>query len=696
MNQSQNNKVTARHLRRNAYLYIRQSTLRQVFENTESTRRQYALRQRALALGWSEEQLIIIDSDLGQSGASAVDREGFQRLVTEVGMGRAGIVLGLEVSRLARNSSDWHRLLEICALTGTLILDEDGIYDPCHFNDRLLLGMKGAMSEAELHVLQSRLQGGLLNKARRGQLALILPIGFSYDAAQRVTLDPDTQVQDSIRLFFDTFRRTGSAWATVKAFRADGLLFPHRIHRGPHKGELEWLPLETAQALNILHNPRYAGAFVFGRTRMRKKADGGVFYERLPKEEWQVILRDTHVGYITWEQYQENERRLREGAQSYGHERRRSPVREGAALLQGIVICGLCGRRMTVRYRTRSGRSFPDYRCQRESIDACAPECQSIPGARIDEVIGELLLTTMTPVALEVALAVQAELRAQAEQADQLRRQAVERARYEAELAQRRYLQVDPANRLVAGALETEWNTKLRVLEEVRQEYERRQQTDQLLLDERQRGRVVALATDFPRLWRDPRTPARERKRLVRLLLEDVTLTRGEKIKVQVRFKGGRCETLELPLPPTIEQVRKTDPAVIAEIDHLLDRHIDSEIAALLNEREMVSGAKLSFTAETVRRLRRSYGLRSRYQRLRAGGLLTKQEIAQRLGITPGTVEKWQHGGRLRAVPYNEKNECLYENPGPVAPRKYQKRRYWQAVPEEHTSDTTYEVQYEA
>jgi DNA-binding transcriptional regulator YiaG len=311
-------------------------------------------------------------------------------------------------------------------------------------------------------------------------------------------------------------------------------------------------------------------------------------------------------------------------------------------------------------------------------------------------VIGGLLLTTMTPVALEVALAVQDELRAQAEQADQLRHKAVERARYEAELAQRRYLQVDPANRLVASALETEWNTKLRVLEEVRQEYERRQQTDQMLLDERQRARVVTLATDFPRLWSDPRTPARERKRLARLLLEDVTLKRGEKIKVQVRFKGGRCETLELPLPPTIGQMRKTDPAVVAEIDHLLDRHTDSEIAALLNEREMVSGAKLTFTAETVRRLRRSYGLRSRYQRLREAGLLTKQEIAQRLGITPGTVAKWQQGGRLRAVPYNEKNECLYENPGPVAPRKYQKRKRWEAGLEEHASDPTYEVQYEA
>ncbi len=277
-------KVQANHLKRNAYLYVRQSTLRQVFENTESTKRQYGLRQRAIALGWSEERIIVIDTDLGQSGASSADREGFQRLVAEVGVGHAGIVLGLEVSRLARNSTDWHRLLEICAITDTLILDEDGIYDPAHFNDRLLLGLKGTMSEAELHVLRARLQGGILNKARRGELEMRPPVGLLYNAEGVLGLDPDQQVQQCLRWLFETFRRTGSAMATARAARHQGLAFPRRCGKGPHKGELLWTGLDHSHVLRILHNPRYAGAFVYGRTHNRKTVDGSTRLRKVPRD----------------------------------------------------------------------------------------------------------------------------------------------------------------------------------------------------------------------------------------------------------------------------------------------------------------------------------------------------------------------------------------------------------------------------
>ena len=307
MNACAPEKVNAGHLRRNAYLYVRQSTMRQVFENTESTKRQYALRQRAIALGWAAEQVVVIDSDLGQSGASAVDREGFQRLVTEVSLGKAGIVLGLEVSRLARNSTDWHRLLEICALSDTLILDEDGIYDPAHFNDRLLLGLKGTMSEAELHVLKARLQGGILNKARRGELESPLPVGFVYNASHQAVMDPDSQVQTSLRFFFETFRRTGSAMATVKAFRGQAVLFPRRLKKGPHKGDLLWTELTHSRTLQVLHNPRYAGAFVYGRTRTRAQADGKDHLQKRPRGEW-ILLRGVHAGYVSWQEYEENER----------------------------------------------------------------------------------------------------------------------------------------------------------------------------------------------------------------------------------------------------------------------------------------------------------------------------------------------------------------------------------------------------
>ena len=301
---SQSTAVTADHLRRCACLYVRQSSLQQVHDHQESTARQYALKRRALALGWAADQIVVVDEDLGISGASAAERTGFQRVVADVGLGRVGVVMGLEVSRLARNSSDWHRLLEICALSETLILDEDGIYDPAHFNDRLLLGLKGTMSEAELHVLRARLIGGQLNKARRGELWMRPPLGMVFDAGGKLMLDPDEQVQGAVRLVFETFRRTGSAGAVVRYFREQEVAWPRRVVKGPRKGALVFGELERDRVLGILHNPRYAGAYVFGRTRQRKiRPVGQAWYRRLPREEWKVFLPDAHPGYITWEQF---------------------------------------------------------------------------------------------------------------------------------------------------------------------------------------------------------------------------------------------------------------------------------------------------------------------------------------------------------------------------------------------------------
>lgn len=342
-------KVSAQHLERGAYLYVRQSSLRQVLNNTESGQRQYALRQRASALGWSSDRIVVINQDQGQSGVSAADREGFQRLVAEVGMGRAGIVLGLEVSRLARNSADWHRLLELCAMSDTLILDKDGLYDPNDFNDRLLLGLKGQMSEAEVHFIRARLRGGQLSKARRGELRMALPVGLVYDPADKVVLDPDTSVQHALRHLFDTFERTGSARAVVHAFNQDGLLFPVRVRTGEHKGELAWMPLRHWRVLRTLHNPRCAGAFAYGRKRTRKTADGKVTFQELPRDQW-MLIQDAHPGYISFEQYERNLTTLQQNAQAHGEERAAGPPRERVALLQGIAICGRCGRRMTVRY----------------------------------------------------------------------------------------------------------------------------------------------------------------------------------------------------------------------------------------------------------------------------------------------------------------------------------------------------------
>ena len=687
-------KVTAAHLKRNAYLYIRQSTLRQVLENSESTKRQYALRDRAVALGWALDRIITIDSDLGQSGASAIDREGFQRLVAEVGVGKAGIVLGLEVSRLARNSTDWHRLLEICALTDTLILDEDGIYDPAHFNDRLLLGLKGTMSEAELHVLRARLLGGILNKARRGELKSPLPVGFAYDAEDHVVLDPDKQVQQSIRFFFETFHRTGSACGVVKAFRQQALLFPRRLKKGPRKGDLLWAELEHSQALRVLHNPRYAGAFIYGRTRTRKKADGSECWSKLPREQW-VLVPGMHAGYIGWEEYEANQRRLQENAQALGAERRRSPPHQGPALLQGIVLCGICGCRMGVRYHDRNGRRVPDYVCQREAIQQARPVCQHIVGEHIDKVISEVLVQTMTPLALEIALTVQQELQTRLEDADRLRHKRVDRARYETELAQRRYMSVDPANRLVADTLEADWNQKLRALAEAQEECERQQRADRDAIGEQQREAVMALSRDFQRVWDNPNTPDRERKRIVRLLLEDVTLVRREQITVHIRFRGGVTQSFTLPLPQSAAQLRKTKPAVIAEIDRLLNTNTEREIAAILNKNGFRSGEGKPFDRSIVVRLRYAYNLKDRFSRLRAGGFITMEEIGSKLDVLPCTVKKWRDKGLLRAHRYNDKGECLYESPDVLLPTKGAHKRSYLAAKELASHDSN-EVQCEA
>ena len=684
-------KIKAEHLCRDAWLYIRQSTVRQVFENTESTQRQYALRQRAVALGWPTERIHVIDSDLGHSGAER-DREGFQQLVAEVSLGRAGIVMGLEVSRLARNSMDWHRLLEICALSETLILDEDGIYNPGHFNDRLLLGLKGTMSEAELHVMHARLQGGLLNAARRGELKMRLPIGLTYDDEDHPILDPDKQTQGALRLLFETFGRCGSATATVKAFREQGFKFPTRANAGPGKGQILWGELRHSQVLRILHNPRYAGAFVFGRSRSRKGMDGHSHVQKLPRDQWQIVLLDAHVGYIKWETFEANQQRLRENAQAHAEDRRKGPPREGVALLQGIVLCGQCGRRMGVRYKTLGQRLVPNYMCQRQGIEHGRPICQQVPGAGVDEAIGRLLLEVVTPINLEVALAVEQELRTRIQEADILRRQQVERARYEVDLARRRYQRVDPDNRLVADVLEAEWNEKLRALQAAQDEYERQSQSDQQCLNEKQKASIRTLAEDFPRVWNDRATPQRERKRLLRLLIEDVTLIKAKQIHVHVRFRGGRTHSVSLPLPQPIWQLRQTDQTVIDEIDHLLDHFTDRQIADRLNEQGLHSGCEQAFHPRIVARLRREYHLKSRYERLRAAGMLTKEEMAQRLNVHWSTVKIWRRQGKLKAHAYSDRYDYLYEPPGDDPPLKYQWQRTGRREKEPFMSDSTVEV----
>jgi DNA invertase Pin-like site-specific DNA recombinase len=616
--------------------------------------------------------VVVIDSDLGESAApGAADRAGFERLMTDGSMGRAGLVMGLEVSRLARSCSAWHRLLEICALTRTLVLDQDGLYDVGQINDRLLLGLKAAMSEAELHMIRERMRGGALSKAARGGLRVRLPVGFVYDGQNRVVLDPDKQVQEAVRLFFKTFARLGSAYKTARHFREQGLKFPKRIHCGPTKGELVWAPLTQVRASQVLHSPRYAGAYAFGRSRITMGPEGSSIARELPIEQWHALVPDAHPGYISWEDYKRNRRQLETNTQSPAR-KPGSPPREGSALLQGLVVCGLCGRHMTVRYRKSRGALHPKYVCAGQGKGVAMPKCQSIPGETIDEAVGALLLEAVTPVALDVALAVHEQVRQRVEETDALRLRQVERARYEVDLAKRRYMQVDPANRLVAEELEAEWNRKLRALREAEEDYERQRERDRVLIDQEKREQILSLSRDFPALWRNPKTPHRERKRMAALLIEDVTLVKNGQLSVNVRFKGGATRSLTLARPLAAYERWTTSKEVVAEIDRLLDEHTYDDIATILNEKGYGSGQGRTFDRRRVSVIRRAYGLPDRYTRLHAQGYLTAEEVAPKLGTTSRMVRVRRANGTL-PVGYrklSDKGDCMYEDPDAGDTRK--------------------------
>ena len=665
---SQSTAVTADHLRRLACLYVRQSSLQQVRDHPESTARQYALKRRApLALGWAADRIVVIDDDLGISGASAAERTGFQRVVADVGLGRVGVVMGLEVSRLARNSSDWHRLLEICALSETLILDEDGLYDPAHFNDRLLLGLKGTMSEAELHVLRARLIGGQLNKARRGELWIRPPLGFVVDPAGKLMLDPDEQVQSAVRLVFGTFGRTGSAGAVVRYFQQQQVAWPQRVIKGLRAGVLVFGELERHRVLDILHNPRYAGAYVYGRTRQRKVClTGQARYRRLPRDEWRVFLPDAHAGYISWEQFEANQETLRASTQRSGADHRSAP-REGVALLQGLVICGRCGGRMTVRYIVSHGHPEPLYRCQRRGIQRAEPPCQSLPGAAIDRAVSDLVLETVTPASIDVAVEVFDELRARAAEVDRAKRAQIARLREDAELAQRQFLLVRPENRLVADNLERHWNEALQRLAAAEEAYAGAHKTQPPAVTPEMKERVSALVADLPRVWHDPRTPARDRKRMLRLLVDDVTLLRDDVIRVSIRWRGGATRQIECPLPLGAPDLRRTPAAVVEQVRTLATEQTDAQIAGTLNGRWLRTGTGLPFSRLRVRMLREAYDIDSYAEHLTAAGWLTAPQMAELLDVHPATAKRFARQGVLRAVRADDRGTLLFEPPtGPL------------------------------
>lgn len=668
-------KITPRHLRRPAYLYVRQSTLRQVAENRESTERQYALKDRARALGWRAEQVIVIDDDLGLSGTSAQERKGFQRLAADVSLGQVGLVMGLEVSRLARNNTDWHRLLELCALTDTLILDEDGLYDPGTFNDRLLLGLKGAMSEAEIHLLRARLRGGILNKARKGELRLPFPVGYLYDDAGRLVKDPDQRVREAVEHLFATYRRTRSAYGVARHFREKGLQFPSRRRCALPSEEIIWRPLTPQRVVEMLHNPRYAGTFVYGMTKSRKNPmNGKRRTERLAREEWAVFLPGAHEGYLAWEEYLKNQEQLTKNAATCRGDRRHGPPREGSALLQGIVVCGRCGDRMMIQYGGRGLAPMPKYICPRHGNESTRRFCQVVQGRAIDEAVGEVLLETVTPMAVEVAMEVFEEIRSRRVEVVRMHERRLEQTRQEAEMARRRFLRVNPENRLVAENLERSWNDVLRSVSALEGEYATIVKDGTAGLTAEQVASVQRVAADFPAVWKDPRTSPQDRKRMVRLLIEDVTLVKTDAIDVKIRFRGGATKELRIPIPRPVHR-KRTPVAVIERVRELSRTKTAGEIAGLLNAEGVPSATGSRFTPNMVHRFRHDYGIPGPDHYLRERGCLTRGELAERFGVSRETIRKWKRRGFLRGHRYNDGGGTMYEDPGQMRPMRSAKNQ---------------------
>jgi hypothetical protein len=505
------------------------------------------------------------------------------------------------------------------------------------------------------------MRGGVLNKARRGELEMGPPVGLVYLPDGSIGLDPDQEVRAAIRLVFDTFERTGSAMQTVRFFRNEGIRFPRRIRMGDQKGELLWGQPEHSRILQILHNPRYAGAFVYGRTRSGRKPDGKYTAVKVPREKWQFLIPNLHPGYISWDRFEVNQKQLAENTLAFGPDRKFGPVREGPALLQGRVLCGICGERMGVHYWRENGKVVSNYVCQEELVRRGAKVCQRVPGGVVDRAISDLLLELVQPLTLEVALAVQREVEARFAETDALRRQQVERARYEAELARRRYMGVDPGNRLVTDVLEAEWNEKLRAHAAAQDDYDRHIQQHHSLADTESHHKILALANDFPRIWTDPELPSRERKRMLRLLIEDVTLLKADKITAHVLLRGGNTRTLAIERPVPMAQIRKPNPSVIAEVDRLLDEHCDREVAEILNQQGRRTWQNLPFTRKKVEWIRMVYHLKSRFGRLREQGLLTAKEMSAALGIAETTVHEWARSGLLRRIVCDNRNHSLYE-----------------------------------
>ena len=662
-------KIRPDHLDRKASIYVRQSSTMQVRDHTGSTRRQYDLRRRALDLGWTQEHIEVIDHDQGHTGRFAAGRDGFQYLLSQVSLGKVGAVFCLEASRLARANSDWFRLIEICALTETLVIDEDGVYDPNQFNDRIILGFKGNMSEAEIHLLKGRLAGAKLKKAQSGELRLPLPTGLVYDAAGRTVFDADEEIQNAVRLLFELFERLGSARSVVQHFAAHHLKFPRRLRQRGRCGELVWEPLHTDRVLSVLHNPSYAGIYAYGQTksRTRPRADDltqlQTTVHQVPFEECLAILRDHHPGYIGYEQFQANLQRLDQNrtARDPDHDRR-GAVREGAALLQGIARCGCCGRRMVLAYKKGgAGARYHIYKCSYKKSHRAQQPCQEIRGDQVDAAVAQAFLEAIEPAQIEVSLAALDQVTAAARRIDQQWQRSVERARYEADLARRRYLAVDPDNRLVARNLERDWNEKLTELGRLERESSLRPGLPHRLADSRERAAILALARDLPGLWNAATTTNVQRKQLLGFLIKDVTLKRdGTVVRALIRWQTEACTLLEIPYTKWVRgyDARRTEAVVVERVRELAATLTDRQIAERLNREGSRRGEAEAYTGSKIYWIRYINKITTccpespshSVDGTRDDGRCSAAKAAELLRVSIATIANWCRSGRLDGI----------------------------------------------
>ena len=646
-------KIRVSHLERAAFVYLRQSSLSQVEHNRESTARQYALAERACQLGWSKERVVIIDEDLGLSGSTTDKRSGFARLTSEVALAHVGIVLGLEVSRLARNNADWYRLLELCGITDTLIGDNDGVYHPALFNDRLLLGLKGTMSEAELHIIRARLDGGIRNKAARGELHRGLPVGFVWGEQDgEVLFHPDEAVTGAIRTVFERFVEFGSARRVWLWFRSEGLSFPLQTMPAGMPGPIRWVA-PTYHALHqILTNPVYAGAYTYGKTRCERYVDAqGMVRKRmrhLPMEQWSVLIRDHHPGFIDWAAFEANQVRLDSNTRPQPHQAG-GAVKEGSALLQGLATCGHCGRRLHVHYRGRN--SAPGYHCAgKDLVQGRGVYCLTIGGTAIEKAVADAFLQAITPATIEATRLSVEQLQANHDAALSQWRLGVERARYDAERAERRYRTVEPENRLVARGLEGEWENRLRDLATAELELRRREQQRPSAIRPEQLHAIKNLSSDIRKVWEAPTTTDRDRKELLRTLLEEVILNlkRAEgRAHLTLRWRGGAFTTLDVLVPRFRPMGPRTDEDTISLLRRLAALYPDEVIAGVLNRQGRKTATGERFTANQVGSLRRYRGI-PRFQLPVTppdGELVTIRKAAQILGMNTSSIHRWLADG---------------------------------------------------